>query len=55
MGRTDASERSSIGKIKFFRENRLKARQIKVFLMLAVMCRYPELARLLYTLLTFHR
>jgi hypothetical protein len=31
MGRTDASELSSIGKINYFRENRLKARQIKAF------------------------
>jgi hypothetical protein len=39
MGRTDASELRSIGKIKYFRENRLEVRQIKVFLMLAVMRR----------------
>jgi hypothetical protein len=36
MGRSRASELRSIGKIKYFRENRLEVRQIKVFLMLAV-------------------
>jgi hypothetical protein len=36
MGRTEANEQRTIGKIKYFRENRLEVRQIKVFLMLAV-------------------
>ena len=37
----DASELRTIGKIKYFRENQLKARQIKPLRLTAVMGRRP--------------